>query len=68
MLSAAITAGLAKKQTLFDAVDHALMAVQTALYNPIRLTKEISLAGIEQSNEKQPLRNRTHEIKQQERT
>jgi hydroxymethylpyrimidine/phosphomethylpyrimidine kinase len=47
MLSAAITAELAKKAELAEAVDLALQATQRALANPLKLTGELALAGIE---------------------
>ena len=47
ILSASITAQLAKGSTLYDAVDIALQSVQYALRNPITLMSSLSLAGIE---------------------
>lgn len=47
MLSAAIAAGLAKEEPLYDAVQLGLESVQRALRHPIVLNSSISLAGIE---------------------
>ena len=49
MLSASIAAHLAHDQELYHAVNNGLNSVQKALSSPITLTKQISLAGIEDS-------------------
>lgn len=47
MLSAAITAELAKGLSLFEAVDQGLAATHSALSHPQRLVDELNLPGIE---------------------
>ena len=54
MLSAAITAELAKGASLVEAVDLALQATQQALASPLALAEGLALAGIEAASTIRP--------------
>ena len=51
MLSAAVTAELAKGQTLHGAVETGLQAVHRALAQPQRLSSSLSLGAVEASRD-----------------